>query len=501
MSVFSGATILASLFGWPRFASAAGLVVLTAFYTALGGLSAVIMTDMAQAVVLITGAVCITVIALSETGGFVRLRASPPADVSAEAWERFFHLYRPPDHPHLPTLGIVLGQSVAGLWYFCLDQSIVQRVLAARSIDDARGATLLCGFLKTLPMFIMALPGVAARKLYSLDLAADTNQALPLMMARLLPPGMLGLMLAAALAACMSSLDSVFTAAASLVCLDLFKPYVRPTATQHEMVLVGRLSCSALAVLTLLWMPVIDLLSDQIFVYIQSISSYLAPPVVAVYFGGVLWRGATVEGATAAFVVGYALGVGRILGEIMIKTGGAGATRSVAVQILFETNYLYIGFFIFVASTSALVLVSLLTPPPAADQLAGLTVEWRNPFPGLFLAVADCAREPSPAVRSFELTEVGASEAGGPRGVESAWPKTTPGATSEGRTAEAPRTQGAQGAQGPAHTAPTSAHRPPQAHATRTLPRRRRGDRFHALNIILSSVLIILSAALVADWW
>jgi Na+/proline symporter len=490
-------------------------VLLTAGYTALGGLSAVIVTDVAQAVVLLVGAVCMTAIALSETGGLDSLRGSPPADVTAEAWQRFFHLYRPPDHAHLPTLGIALGQSVAGLWYFCLDQAIVQRVLAARSIDDARGATLLCGFLKTLPIFIMVLPGVAARKLYGAELAGDTNQALPLMMARLLPPGMLGLMLAATVAACMSSLDSVFTAAASLICLDLYRPYVRPHATEREFVLVGRLSCAALAVLTLLWMPVIDLLSDQIFVYVQSISNYLAPPVVAVYFGGVLWKRATVQGATAAFVVGYLLGAGRMLGEILLKTGGATAgPPSVAVQICFQTNYLYIGFFIFVASTSALVLVSLLTPPPPAAKLAGLTVRWRNPFPALFLAVAHCAREPSPAMRSFELTEVGLSEAGWQGRSEVATPdtgvragtarqKTMLGAAST--PAAAASTPPAQGAQRSAPSARTAAPSPaapaPPAHATRTLPRRRRGDRFHALNVILSSVLMALSAALIADWW
>ena len=515
VSVFSGATILSVLFGMPKLVSASGLVVLTAVYTAMGGLSAVIMTDMAQAAVLIVGAICITSTALSAAGGMHQLRSSPPEGMGAEAWEEFFHLYRPPDHPHLPTLGIALGQTVAGLWYFCLDQAIVQRVLAARTIDDARGATLLCGFLKMLPMFIMVLPGVAARKLYGDSLAIDTNQALPMMMARLLPKGMLGLMLAATVAACMSSLDSVFTASASLICLDLYKPYFRPQASEREFVLVGRLSCVVLALLTLLWMPVIELLSDQIFLYIQSISNYLAPPVVAVYFGGVLWKGATAEGAAAAFVVGYVLGAGRMMGEIMHKSNGGGrVANSEIMEIIFETNYLYIGWFIFVASTSALVLVSLLTSPPDESQITGLTIKWRNPFPSLLRALADCAREPSPAMRSIELAEIGearvnedmAPSAHVCTATASLSAQKSMASASQGRPTPKTPSDGRATCAAPQSMLTTASLAVPAIPAsvqpnTRTLPRRRRGDRFHALNIIMSSVLIVVSLALIANWW
>eukprot|EP00315_Gephyrocapsa_oceanica_P007475 CAMPEP_0185286224 /NCGR_PEP_ID=MMETSP1363-20130426/2142_1 /TAXON_ID=38817 /ORGANISM="Gephyrocapsa oceanica, Strain RCC1303" /LENGTH=641 /DNA_ID=CAMNT_0027882023 /DNA_START=25 /DNA_END=1947 /DNA_ORIENTATION=+ len=372
VSVFSGATVLQSVFGWPRLPAAAGLVLLTAVYTALGGLAAVIVTDMAQSAVLLVGALCMTVVGLERVGGYEALRTSPPANMTSQQWEGYFHMYRPPSDEDLPTLGLLLGQSVGGLWYWCLDQSIVQRVLSARSIGHARGATLLAALLKVAPVFLMVLPGVVARSLFSDELAAaGTNEALPILMKGLLPPGLLGLMLAATVAACMSSLDSVFTAAASLFCLDLYRAHLHPSAGEAELVQVGRAFCVLLAAVTLAWLPVITLLSDQVFIYIQSVSMYLAPPIVTVYFGGVLWRRATAEAATATFCLGYALGVGRLVGEIICKLSPPRPASLPA--LLFLSNYLYAGFVIFLLCVATLVLASLASPCPPPSQLDGLT--------------------------------------------------------------------------------------------------------------------------------
>ena len=228
VSVYSGATVLASVFGWQREVAATGLVLLTAVYTALGGLAAVIVTDVAQSVVLIVGAAAMAVTAFAKAGGLDALRASPPAGVSDAEWSSFFRFYRPADDVDYPTAGMLLGLNVGGLWYWCMDQAIVQRVLSSRSVQHAKAATVLAGFLKITPVFLMVMPGIAARKLFAAELAGlgcppKCNEALPLMMTSLLPPGLLGLMLAATVAACMSSLDSVFTAAASLFCLDVYK--------------------------------------------------------------------------------------------------------------------------------------------------------------------------------------------------------------------------------------------------------------------------------------
>ena len=204
------------------------------------------------------------------------------------------------------------------------------------------------------------------------ELLGKTNQALPLMMKRLLPPGLLGLNLAATVAACMSSLDSVFTAAASLFCLDVYKQYLRPHASEAELVRAGRWFCLLLATLTVLWLPVIELLSEQVFVYIQSISMYLAPPIVCVYFLGVLWPRSNAHGATAAFAVGYALGLGRMVGEIVAKV--APPPPGSLLRALLLSNYLYAGTCLFLVCVLTHVLVSLATPPPAQMQLHGLAL-------------------------------------------------------------------------------------------------------------------------------
>jgi SSS family transporter len=202
VSVFSGATVLRSVFGWNRELAAAGLVLLTALYTAMGGLAAVIVTDVAQSLVLLVGATCMAVVGFSEVGGLDGLREAPPASLNATEWRTFFHMYRPADDANYPTLGMMLGTNVGGLWYWCLDQAIVQRVLSARSTPHARGSTIFAGFLKIAPVFLMVMPGLVARKLFDEELAVvGTNEALPLMMKRLLPPGMLGLNLAATVAA------------------------------------------------------------------------------------------------------------------------------------------------------------------------------------------------------------------------------------------------------------------------------------------------------------
>ncbi len=258
------ATVLRGVFGWDMYASATGLVLLTAAYTALGGLAAVIVTDVAQSIVMLSGCVMLTAYGLARVGGYAGLAGTPPDDIDRATWQTFFRMYRPPGDPHLPTLGIALGQNIGGLWYWCVDQAIVQRVLAARNLEHARGATVLAGFLKVTPVFLMVLPGIIARRLYSSEVRADTNAALPILMKHLLPPGMLGLMLAAVVASCMSSLDSVFTASASLFCLDVYRPYIRPRSSDAELVRVGRYLCAALSVVTLLWLPVISIISDQV---------------------------------------------------------------------------------------------------------------------------------------------------------------------------------------------------------------------------------------------
>ena len=346
----------------------------------------------------------------------------------------------------------------------------------------------------------MVMPGLVARRLFDDELrtggpdgAADWNEALPLMMKRLLPPGLLGLNLAATIAACMSSLDSVFTAAASLFCLDLYHGYMRTSATERELVMVGRAFCALLAVVTLLWLPVIDLMSDQVFVYIQSISMYLSPPIVSVYFCGALWKRANAPGAVAAFTVGYTLGFGRMLGEIVCKLSPP-PTGSVADLLFVRMNYLYVGTLLCAVSVATQLIVTLATPPPHASQVDGLTVQWALP--------RCCQRTAIPATRSMHVEMVcsaasasAVSDPGRACGLEvgSLRVDVPAGAGNSTPTREAPAQQREQ----PPTTPPLAAM------ATPTAAKALDGGsdaRFEMVNIVLSIVLVVVIISLGATF-
>ena len=181
---------------------------------------------------------------------------------------------------------------------------------------------------------------------------------------------------------------------------------MRKGATERELVLVGRVFCAFLAVVTIAWLPVIDLMSDQVFVYIQSISMYLSPPIVSVYFCGALWKRANAPGAVAAFVVGYSLGFGRMLGEIVCKLNPPPA-GSAADALFVRMNYLYVGTLLFLFSVTTQIVVTLCTQPPSKEQIEGLTVDWsRCAWPRC------CQRAAAPATRMISVEAMGAGAPG-----------------------------------------------------------------------------------------
>ena len=229
VSLYAGALVLRATVGWDFYTSAAVMVVATGIYTIFGGLAAVIYTEFMQAIVLLAGAIALTVIGLVEAGGMAGLRQALPPD--------FFHMMKPASDPAFPWTGIFFGAPILGIWYWCTDQMIVQRVLGAKTEEDARGGALLCGLLKMLPVFVLVLPGLIARALYP-DIKGD--DAYPTLVVRLLPPGMIGLMVAALLAALMSSLSATFNSASTLITFDVYKK-LNPQASEARLVAVGRL--------------------------------------------------------------------------------------------------------------------------------------------------------------------------------------------------------------------------------------------------------------------
>lgn len=359
VAVFAGAIVLEAVLGWSMWKSALALVVATGIYTVAGGLAAVIYTEVIQTVILIVGALALTWLGLEQVGGFAGLRAHVPDD--------FFHMMKPTDHPDFPWTGIFFGAPILGIWYWCTDQVIVQRVLAAKDERHAKGGTVLAGFLKILPVFMLVVPGMIARALYTDEIAANSNAAFPTLVVRLMPPGLVGVMVAAMLAALMSSLAAVFNSSSTIFTMDFYSK-IRPDASERELVHVGRLATVVMVGLGLLWIPFMAYISDQLYVYLQSVQAYVSPPIAAVFLVGVFWPRANGAGALAALLTGFVLGAARFILELSYA-GVAVSDRPWFVGM----NFLHFAIFMFVVCILVLVVVSVMTEAPSRERVAGLT--------------------------------------------------------------------------------------------------------------------------------
>jgi SSS family solute:Na+ symporter len=258
------------------------------------------------------------------------------------------------------------------VWYWCTDQFIVQRTLAAKNEDNARRGTIFAGYLKLLPLFIFVIPGVVAYALSKtgrIQLAAP-DQALPTLVGTLLPVGLRGLVVAGLMAALMSSLSSVFNSTSTLVTIDVYKK-LRPVSSERQLVLVGQVTTAVLVGCGLLWIPVMKLISGQLYQYLQSVQAYISPPIAAVFLLGVLWKRLNAAGAMAALLSGFVLGMGRLVAEL-----NRGSLDGMLLGYA-TMNFLHFAIFLFVVCSVILVVVSLATPPPPADKVAGLTFETR----------------------------------------------------------------------------------------------------------------------------
>jgi len=319
-------------------------------YTIAGGLSAVIYTDVVQTLILICGAVVLTVIGLHEVGGFAGLRAALPPD--------YFHMIKPMRHAEFPWTGIFFGAPILGIWYWCTDQVIVQRVLSAKDEGHAKAGTIFAGFLKILPVFILVLPGLVAAALYPQLFTRGANGAVtngdiayPTLVINLLPHGLVGLMIAALMAALMGAMSSVFNSASTLVTLDFYKK-IRPQATELQLVAFGRAATGILVILGLLWVPFIKLISAQLFIYLQSVQAYISPPIAVCFIFGILWPRLNGTGAISSLLTGFFLGALRFTLEVLDKSRHFDV---LAVRWLLDMNFLHYAIFMFVVCAAVLV--------------------------------------------------------------------------------------------------------------------------------------------------
>jgi SSS family solute:Na+ symporter len=364
VTLFAGGIVIQELTGLDMLQSAAILVLFTGLYTIAGGLRAVVYTEVVQTFVLIFGSLALTLTGLIAVGGWGELQQRVPAD--------FFSMWKPSDHPDFPWTGIVFGAPILGVWYWCTDQYIVQRVLAARNIHDARAGTIFAGFLKILPVFIFVLPGIIATALYPELMAEASDRAFPLLVTQLLPAGLKGLVIAGLLAALMSSLSSVFNSSSTLITWDFYKK-LKPDVSERRLVIVGRIATGVLVVLGLLWIPFMKYISSQLYIYLQSVQAYIAPPIAACFLLGIFLPRLNGAGAIASLLSGFALGALRLVLELLHGTERTGLPAGTIWAWIAEVNFLHFAVLLFVVCTAILVAVSFATKAPSADQLKGLT--------------------------------------------------------------------------------------------------------------------------------
>src|SRR5216110_1316060 len=361
VQLYAASVVLERVAGWKLWETAVVLVIATGIYTVAGGLAAVIYTDTVQTLILITGAVALTVIGLTRVGGLEHLRTMVPPD--------YFHMIKPSSDPSFPWTVIFFGAPILGIWYWCTDQVIVQRVLSARDEGHAKAGTIFAGFLKILPVFMLVLPGLIAFALFPDQVKEKPDYAYPTLVLNLLPTGLVGLVMAALLAAVMGAMSSVFNSASTLVTLDFYKK-LRPQASEKQLVNFGRIATGGMVLLGLLWVPFIHLLSAQLYIYLQSVQAYISPPIAVCFIFGILWPRMNGQGAITSLLAGFVLGAARFIFEVLDKTRHY---DSGAIRWLVDMNFLHYAILMFVVCAAVLIGVSMMYPAPERKKIAGLT--------------------------------------------------------------------------------------------------------------------------------
>jgi solute:Na+ symporter, SSS family len=365
--LYAAAIVLERVVGWNQWTAAIILVLATGIYTIAGGLAAVIYTDLVQTLILLAGAIVLTFIGLEKVGGFAGLRHLVPAG--------HFHMIKSASDPEFPWTGIFFGAPILGIWYWCTDQVIVQRVLSAKDEAHAKAGAIFAGFLKILPVFLLVVPGLIALALYPKlfpivnGKVTNGDSAFPTLVINLLPTGLVGLMIAALLAALMGAMSSVFNSASTMVTLDFYKK-VRPDASEAHLVNFGRFATGIMVILGLLWVPFIHLLSAQLYIYLQSVQAYISPPIAVCFLFGILWPRLNSQGAISSLLVGFVLGAVRFVFEVLDKSRHY---QSGAIRFLVDMNFLHYAILMFVLCALVLIFVSLFYPAPERKKIAGLT--------------------------------------------------------------------------------------------------------------------------------
>lgn len=403
ISLYAGAALCMKFFGLNETYGIIFIAVLTGIYTILGGLKAIATVESVQTALLILGAVILTmfgIFALPDVG--VDSFAAFKAHLKPEA----LSILRPTDSPANPPEGgiswyaALLGYFVLGSWYWFSDQTIVQRSLASRTEYDARIGPMFTGFLKLLPVLFFLLPGTLAFVLFGNEIT-DTKLTLPFMIDRLVPVGLKGLIIAALLAALMSSVGAAINSASTLFSMDIVKR-LRPATTDKGLVVTGRITGIVVMILAIIWSVNANKFGDTIIYTVNSLGSMIAPPIAAVFLLGMFWKRGTARAANVTFATGLVIGIFFFLLDFPYENLLPGLT-SIAENIAgingykilpttkALTNVLGIGFMMqawwkFMLLSAIFIVVSYLTPKPTEEQMSNcisLKQYWPDKWDGI----------------------------------------------------------------------------------------------------------------------
>jgi SSS family solute:Na+ symporter len=394
VTIFAGAFAIQTILGYesinlPLFGetdffwfSAMALVVITGVFVVFGGMRSVLWTEAMHVPVLLAGSTVLLIVGLNAIGGLDALKAANPDTI---------HLWRPLsttpetqgfpgflfDPSATPWLGVLLCSPIIGLWYWCTDQYIVQRVLTARGLQQARRGTIFAAYLKLAPVFIFLLPGMIAVALFKQgtpgfeSIGTNPQGAFPVLVSNMLPEGLRGLVLAGMLSALMSALASLFNSTATLFTVDFYKR-LRPTSSETHLVNVGRLATAGIIVLGMLWIPLLQGISKYgLYGYLQLVQSLLAPSIAAVFMAGIFSGHVTPKSGLWGLVAGFVFGMLRLALQATHELGGVEFPG--IIQAYVDMNWLYFSFLLFVFTCAVIFVVSRYTPKASIEQLAGLT--------------------------------------------------------------------------------------------------------------------------------
>ena len=383
VTVYAGAlvfkTLLPDTFGSPENAfwvGAFATVALTGLYTVFGGMRAVLYTDSIQAFILLIGSIFITYFGLYELGGWSELRSFVANDAAKYA------LWRPLSDPDFPWLGILMASPIIGIWYWCTDQYIVQRTLAAKDMTSARRGAIWGAALKVSPVLVFLVPGLIGAALHAKGaIQLPTNEAgeivgdqvFPTLVAEMLPVGFRGLVVGGMLAALMSSLSSLFNSSASLFTVDIYQK-LRPNASQENLVTVGRIATFIVVALGLAWIPIMPRIAGGgLYQYLQSVQGYLAPPITAVFLLGIFYQRTNSPAAVAGLGLGTLLGLGKLTIQALYGADEGKMSEPQWLATIGDFHFLYTSGILFAITVGIILVVSSLTAPPNKKQLEDLT--------------------------------------------------------------------------------------------------------------------------------